>query len=551
MSKVNYIKGYVYNASGEEIKKLKKSDIEDFSAVSQGSFYADDRVKYADLSVNQYPYTVEFEYEVSIDGLLFYPTWQPQNEEFIAVQKARFEIVTDGTILPRYLEQNIQPVSIINKDGKKVYQWKIHDLPSYDREPYGPLLNESVPTVWTAPGEFEMDGYQGNMSTWKGLGLWQNKLLSGRDDLSEEAKHRIKELVADKPDDTEKVKTIYDYLQSKTRYVSIQLGIGGWQPFASSFVDENGYGDCKALSFYTKSMLDAVGVKSYYTLVKAGRNENIIKDFPSRQFNHVILCVPQESDTIWLECTSQQNPFGYTGSFTGDRDVLLITEEGGKIAHTPVYTQQDNQQVRSADIYLDKNGDASAMITTLFKGLEYENDDLRFYLSESHTEQLKWLYNKIDISTFKINGFEFQQVKASIPEVTEKLDLNLPKFASVSGKRIFLSPNLMNKRHSVSQKLRNRKTEVIIRKAWVHSDTIRYHIPEGYHPEYVPEEINFHSMFGDYQAKVTVEEGVLTYIRTMKMNKGRNPAESYEELVKFLTNIMTADKSKIVLVSST
>ena len=122
------------------------------------------------------------------------------------------------------------------------------------------------------------------------------------------------------------------------------MGIGGWQPFEASLVDQYGYGDCKALSNYTKSLLESLNIEARYTLVKAGEDEpNIISDFPSRQFNHVILCVPNQGDTLWLECTSQTNPFGYTGTFTSDRDVLVVTDGGGKIVHTPVYSQKDNQ----------------------------------------------------------------------------------------------------------------------------------------------------------------------------------------------------------------
>ena len=105
----------------------------------------------------------------------------------------------------------------------------------------------------------------------------------------------------------EKVRRIYEYLQKNTRYVSIQLGIGGFQPFDAISVASNGYGDCKALSNYTYSLLKAVGVKSNYIVINAGEGEDdIVTDFPSSQFNHVILAVPMET-RLFAKCHPTTN----------------------------------------------------------------------------------------------------------------------------------------------------------------------------------------------------------------------------------------------------
>jgi hypothetical protein len=58
-------------------------------------------------------------------------------------------------------------------------------------------------------------------------------------------------------------------------------------------------------------------------------------DFPENGFNHVILCVPDQKDSVWLECTSSSNEFNELGTFTENRYALLITDEGGALVPTP------------------------------------------------------------------------------------------------------------------------------------------------------------------------------------------------------------------------
>jgi hypothetical protein len=300
------------------------------------------------------------------------------------------------------------------------------------------------------------------------------------------------------------------------------------------------------------SMLKTIGIKSHYVLIKAGSNAQPMKtDFVSSQFNHAVVAVPNGQDTLWLECTSQTNPFGYAGTFTGQRKALLITENGAKIVNTPKYTAEENLQSRNADVFIDMFGNGKAKVITKYAGLQYENESLDAILENQYDEQKKWVLANTQIPSFDLTAFKVKNDKNKIPSAKVELDLTLNRFANVSGKRIFLTPNLMNRSTYIPEKVENRKTKVFRKMAYTDLDTIRYHLPEEIYPEFLPEDVKIKNRFGEYEASFKVQQGKLIYMRKVKMNKGEFPADSYNELIDFYRSITKADNTKLVFMSKT
>ncbi|MCU0446117.1 MAG: DUF3857 and transglutaminase domain-containing protein [Microscillaceae bacterium] len=570
LRQINYIRATLYDALGNEVKKLKKTDIRDFSGNSGESFVDDNRVKIAEFNHNVYPHTVEFEYEMVYDGLMFYPSWDIYPSENIAIEYAYFKAIVPSSLKLRYRElnfENFYQISEQSSQGKEnnlqtqlkkaviktegendVFVWEASHLPIYKRESF---TIYAPPFVYLAPSRFEIEGYQGNMSTWEDYGNFIQQLNATRDELPEATKAKLRSLTAGITDPVAKIKKVYEYLQSRTRYVGIQLGIGGWQPFPAKYVDEKGYGDCKALSNYTQAMLKAIGIESFYTLIYAGRiAPPVLKDFPTARFNHAILCVPVAKDTLWLECTSQTEAFGYAApNWTGDRHALIVTSRGGKVVRTTRYTNQDNQANRIAKIQIDAEGNALTEILAKYRSTR---EGYRSVLvEEAKEEQKKWLYENLNIPSFDILDFELNRQKDRLPLTTEKLKLSIRKYAAKTGKRMAIPLNVLNRWEKVPDANLSRQSEVVL--GWeydfIDSDTLTFQLPEAYALEYKPEDVNLKSKFGEYQMKCKWEGNTLVYTRRLAMNRGRYPKESYPELVEFLKNIAKADKQKMVLVN--
>jgi hypothetical protein len=553
-SRITLFRGSIYDAEGNLIKKLKTSVISDQSAFDGYSLYSDNRYQSADLSYNVFPYTVEFEYEIEYKYLYAIPGSILIPEEKVSVQRFSYQLIFPAGIAPRYktLNTDIKPIHSVLKNGAESLLWLSKNLSPVKIEPMGPSGQMQLPQLLVAPGLFEYDGYAGDMSTWVSYNKWFLQLNRGRDILPQETKARVKELTSHLGTVEQKARVLYEYLQNKTRYVNISLGIGGLQPFEAAVVDKTGYGDCKALSNYMLSMLKEVGITGYYALIKAGdfKHETML-DFPSHQVNHVLVAIPNNADTLWLECTSQTNPFGYAGMFTGDRKAFLVSENGGVWVNTPRYTENQNTEIRVAEVHIKPSGDAVAKVKTTYSGLQYEQDNLNNVLEYGPDEQKKWIQKNTAIPSFDVSSFIMTGTKEKIPVVSVDMHLALKKYASVSGSRLFLTLNLMNRSTTIPEKIEDRKSSVIRRISFTDIDTIRYHMPEGYTAEFLPSTVRLRSRFGEYQSSVSTDRGDILYVRQIKLLKGEFPPESYSELIDFLKGVTRADQQKLVLMNKT
>ncbi|UOG75888.1 DUF3857 domain-containing protein [Hymenobacter tibetensis] len=558
LNTVNYLRGSVYDADGRLLRTLKSVDIKDVSLSDGSNLATDGRGRTADLRQPQYPYTVEFEHEVNSTNTLFYSTWRPQYAEQVAVEQAVFRVFTPTELPLRYLERDLPTGTAVARTtqagGLQAYEWRVQNLAAVEEEPDGPPVSETTPVVFTAPSQFEVQGHLGMLTSWQTLGLWTYQLNAGRDALPPAVQAKVAVLVQGESDERARIKKVYEWLQANTRYVSVQLGIGGWQTFPASSVAANGYGDCKALTNYCQALLKAAGITAHCALVRAN-DEDIRTEFPSQQFNHVVLCVPLQKaakrDTVWLECTSQTNAFGYMSSFTGNRHALLLTPQGGKLVRTPRYGASDNRLERLADVYLDEKGSATANIRTRRTGLE-QDSYASLASSLNVVDQKKVLAEHLPLASFSISKLAYTaDERGPVPALTETLGLTLPGWANISGKRAFLAPNLLSRWSALPASVGERRTPIWLDKAYSYADTVRIHVPAGFKPESLPAPVKLSTAFGTYSSQVqALPDGTLLYVRQLLVPRTRFARTEYPAYQDFRRRISSADKAQIVLVKT-
>jgi len=550
--KINFVKGIIYNGFGKPVRKFSESDFEDNAAWDGFSLFEDTKVKSFFPSVTEYPYTVAYEYELRLKQSLDFPKWVSASSFGVAVEKSSFTFTCKPDFNIRYKEKNLtDKVNIsTNNKGLKIYAWEVSNLKAVKYEPFSPYENSNFKSIEIAPEKFMYYGIPGYFTNWKELGKWDyDKLVAARQDLLTETVEYVKEMTKDITDPKLKAKKIYEYMQSKTHYISVQVGIGGYQPFLASDVDKQNYGDCKALVNYTQALLKAVNIPSYYCVVESGRNYKVslLNDFASmEQGNHIILCLPFKNDTTWADCTSQTIPFGYLGDFTDDRTVLACTPEGGKLMHTPKYTYADNLENRTADFTINETGELSGKMTTVFKGADYdERDEL---VKESKKEQQKILQKIYPINNLELEAIEVKQDKSFNPSTTEDIKLSARDYASLSDGKFYFMINPAKRIGDAPKRLINRVNKVYINRGYTREDQISYTLPVGYHSEKRPLNISIEKPFGKFSATMQINGNHITYKRKLQLIDGTYDKDIYQDLVDFYQDVAEADGYTVTLV---
>src|ERR1041385_6957959 len=121
------------------------------------------------------------------------------------------------------------------------------------------------------------------------------------------------------------IAALYDFVSQRFRYVSLDFGIGRFQPHAAADVLANQYGDCKDKHVLLAALLRAIGVSSAPVLISS--EQPIDPDLPSPQeFDHLITFVQARGDSLYLDATPGTAPFGFLMAPLRGKQALLMPD---------------------------------------------------------------------------------------------------------------------------------------------------------------------------------------------------------------------------------
>ena len=532
-----------------KVKKLNKSDGREFG-FNPSYEINDSKVFVLDPEYKNYPYTLQVTSEVKLDGFMSLPTWMPRMYFNLSVDKASLTINYPSNIELKFKEYNLSGTEVRNADNSISTQYEILNLPSLNNTMRYEDFYNAEAKVLISPRHFNLENHAGSFESWSDFGDWFHDLNEDNYALTESTKQYIDQIITNDSSEIQVVGQIYKYMQDRTRYVSIQLGIGGFKSLPTSEVEEFGFGDCKALSTYMKNMLDYAGIKSNYILVRAGKDvPDMIVDFPSSQFNHVFLGIPQLGDTLYLECTSQTVPPNYIGSFTDDRYVLWVDKNRSRIIRTPQYNENRNVQLNRGEINIDENGVGTYKLKSYNHGIFY--DEIQLYYQAPDDYIKNYNQKKFDFTDYVISDFKFNQPLRDSAKFVSTYEMSITGLGKVTGDNLLLPT-------TYSQPVKNyidfdkSKKYASIKRGLTIIDEIKIEIPKNYWIQLKNEPVFINSKFGSYQLTLKpVGDGMIKVVRKVIFYKGNYIKEEFSEFLDFYNKIQKSENGRFYAKSKT
>ena len=268
----------------------------------ESAAYSDERTRDVTLSgvapgtIVDWSYTVE-QLKPILNGD-YHTNWRVRTGR--PIRRSRLIVDLPTTVTPRIEETNVHfPRRVDERNGRRVYTWATADIPKIEPESYAASPNTvSVSISVYSPID------------WDRISHWYADLSRDRYEVTANVGQRFDAAVAGAATQEDTLRAMHRWIAQDFRYVSVTLGLGGYQPRPPSTMVSNGFGDCKDKATLFVALARRMGLAAVPVLLSSSGDAD--STLPSlSQFDHMIAALPRPGGGYrYFDLTSDLTPFG-------------------------------------------------------------------------------------------------------------------------------------------------------------------------------------------------------------------------------------------------
>ncbi|MGB1205197.1 MAG: DUF3857 domain-containing protein [Chitinophagales bacterium] len=541
---------------GKKIKyeERKVGNIETKDVMSGNIFYGDMKLKSFVFPAIETDAFTELNYtetltEPRLLGAFYFGSYAP-------VLDSKFEVSVPKHIKITYklLGKNTDNISFEESTQKGIttYKWSIKNIKNIKAPSNAPSSSYYEPHIAIYINKV-LDEKSQEETTILGdvanLYQWYSSLVK---DINKENDEQLMNIVSDLTnnvnDEKEKVKRIFQWVQSNIKYVAFEDGLGGFIPREAADVCQKKYGDCKDMSSIIVKMLEMANVTAYLTWIGSRDRPYSYKDVPSPIVdNHMIAAVKLDNEYVFLDATGEYLPFGLPTSMIQGKEALIgVSEKEFELVKVPVLPKEKNSRIEKNELTIKDNDLLGKATTTLtgyqkvfaeYDKMNADSDNLPFF--DIFLQQGN---NKFEVKEVNDEGFFSQN-----DEIKIDYDFVIPDYVKKVSDKIYINLNIDKKFYHGDIDLEKRELDMEMEYQYLNTYEMDLQIPEGYTVDDLPESSQFENDLYGYKIEYEEKNGKVKYKKELYINFLILEKKHFEDWNKMIAQIKAAYQEVLVL----
>ncbi len=563
-SKISNMHGWCIPAQGKDYEVKEKDAIETaLLGVQNGELITDLKSKILTIPAADPGNVVGYEIEQELRPYVMQDIWAFQDVG-VPVREAHYSLQLPAGW--EYKAAWLNHAELAPSGGGGQWQWVVNDVKAIKPEAGMPPW-QSVAGFMVVSLFGNATGRNNGFQDWKAMGIWESGLANGRREASPEIKKKTAEITANAPTTLAKMRALAEFMQKDIRYVAIQLGIGGWQPHPAPEIFLHKYGDCKDKATLLSTMLNEIGVESYYLDINTERGTITPATPATRWFDHVVLAIrlpeqvndpslhmiishPKLGRLLIFDPTDEFTPFGHLRGELQESYALLVTADGGELMKVPQLPAAMSGVVRTAKLELTSTGTLSGEFVEQRNGDYGTQQRARLKSVTKDADRVKVIETLIShsLSAFQLTKASFSNLNQVDQPFGYQYSLVAQNYAKTAGNLLLVRPRVLGSNSSdLLEKKEPRMFPVEFDGPAKNMDTIEITVPAGYEVDDLPPAVDVDYSFASYHSKTEAAGNVLRYTRTFEIKELSVPLNKMDDLKKFYRIIAGDERNTAVL----
>lgn len=546
------VDAYTYIPSSD--RKIPVDYIETKRAFDNGIFYSDQESKtFTFPAVTQGAITNLNYKEIITDphfmGLFRFGTYVPTKSAQLSIEFPKN--VSVGYINFHTEDINVEFKQESTKDAN-IWTWTANNTNSYQGEEDSEEPLYYMPHIIVYVKNYEYKGKNYNvLNDVNDLYKWYVSLVDQMDETDLSQVHQIAENVTKGlTNNRDKAEAIFSWVQNNINYVAFEDGLGGFIPRSASSVCEKRYGDCKDMANLLFEMLNHVGVEAYRTWIGTRNRPYSYLEVPTPMVdNHMITTAMIDGDTIFLDATDSNVPFGMPSAFTQTKEALVgIDKDTYKLIKVPVQSADKNASKVVSTITLE--GETMKVSETReLTGYEKVDFIVDYTFKKDTRTDEEFLNNTFVLGNNKTNYTNFKMANFDNKNTPLVLnyDLSIDSYIKTIGDKMYINLDLDRVLSKSKINIEEKKLSKKIEHAYQKTYETTFVIPEGFKANFIPEASTFEHPNYSFNITYSQKDNTIVQHKTITVNTLSVQKDEFNSWNDFISNIIKAYKKSIII----